>query len=98
VVAPVAGDRRRGDDEQAFALEAAGQPVSVALWRNLGGFGEPAPYRSIGVEPMLGRVFDLADAGPGDAATVPVSGTVDWRLTMTMTTAPVLGPGSAVSR
>lgn len=66
-----------------FALDAPGQPVSVALWRNLGGFPEPAPYRSIGVEPMLGRVFDLAAAGERDAARVPDSGEVRWRLTIT---------------
>lgn len=61
----------------------AGQPVSVALWRNLGGFPEANPYRSTGVEPMLGRVFDLADAGPGDAAEVPATGEAHWRLTLT---------------
>jgi hypothetical protein len=31
---------------------------------------------------MLGRVFDLAEAGPGDAARVPASGEVRWRLTL----------------
>ncbi|MEV7954463.1 hypothetical protein [Streptomyces sp. NPDC088141] len=66
-----------------LAVEAEGQPVSVALWRNLGGFPEQEPYRSIGVEPMLGRVFDLAAAGDGDAARVPDSGEVRWRLTVT---------------
>jgi len=66
--------------ELTFALRAAGQPVSMALWRNLGGFPQPEPYRSVGVEPMLGRVFDLAAAGPGDAATVPASGVCEWRL------------------
>jgi hypothetical protein len=63
-----------------FSLEAPGQPVSVALWRNLRGWPVGAPYRSIGVEPMLGRVFDLAEAGPGDAAIVPSSGVCEWRL------------------
>jgi hypothetical protein len=63
-----------------FSLDAPGQPVSVALWRNLGGWPPAGPYRSIGVEPMLGRVFDLADAGPGDAAVVPPSGVLEWRL------------------
>ncbi|MFJ6567843.1 hypothetical protein ACIQNU_10495 [Streptomyces sp. NPDC091292] len=72
----------RGDTLR-FALEAEGQPVSVALWRNLGGFPADGPYRSTGVEPMLGRVFDLADAGPGDAAVVPPSGEVRWWLTVT---------------
>lgn len=76
---------RDGADSLRFALEAPGQPVSVALWRNLRGFPEDAPYRSIGVEPMLGRVFDLAAAGPDDAAVVPPSGEVRWRLTVTAT-------------
>jgi hypothetical protein len=67
-------------DRLALTLQADGQPVSVALWRNLGGFPPEAPYRSIGVEPMLGRVFDLANAGHGDAATVPETGHLDWRL------------------
>jgi hypothetical protein len=62
-----------------FELSCPGQPVSAALWRNLGGFGA---YRSLGVEPMLGRVFDLAEAGPGDAAVVPPSGVLTWRLSI----------------
>ncbi|MEV2211478.1 hypothetical protein AB0H86_08415 [Streptomyces sp. NPDC050997] len=70
-------------DRLSLALEADGQPLSIALWRNLGGFPAPRPYRSTGVEPMLGRVFDLAEAGPGDAARVPASGEVRWRLTLT---------------
>jgi hypothetical protein len=58
----------------------AGVPVSVALFRNLGGFPATGPYRTIGVEPMLGTVFDLADAGPADAATVPATGELRWHL------------------
>lgn len=59
-------------------------PVSVALWRNLRGFGSPEPYRGIGVEPMLGAVFDLAGARHGaDAVTVPASGVLAWTLTLT---------------
>nr|WP_296071429.1 hypothetical protein [uncultured Actinoplanes sp.] len=65
-----------------FHLEAPGQPVSTALWRNLRGWPADDPYRSIGVEPMLGRVWDLATAGPGDAAVVPASGVCEWRLTV----------------
>jgi hypothetical protein len=72
-----------GPDRLTFTLTAPGQPVSTALWRNLGGFPQPSPYRSIGVEPMLGRVFDLASAGPGDAAEVPASGVCEWRLEIT---------------
>ncbi|KIF77738.1 hypothetical protein QR77_35685 [Streptomyces sp. 150FB] len=74
-----------GPDSLHLTVEAPGQPVSVALWRNLRGFPEDEPYRSIGVEPMLGRVFDLATAGEGDAACVPASGEVRWRLTITAT-------------
>lgn len=59
----------------------AGLPRSVALWRNLGGFPADGPYRSIGVEPMLGSVFDLAEARqPADAVTVPPAGWVEWEL------------------
>lgn len=66
-----------------FTLEAPGQPVSVALWRNLRGWPAAGPYRSIGVEPMLGRVFDRTEAGPGDVAIVPPSGVLEWRLRVT---------------
>lgn len=72
-----------GPDLLRMDIEADDQPVSVALWRNLSGFPQPAPYRSIGVEPMLGRVFDLADARDGDCAVVPASGEAHWRMTIT---------------
>jgi hypothetical protein len=75
-----------GADTLLFALRApSGIPVSVALWRNLGGFPAGAPYRSIGVEPMLGAVFDLAEAGPDDAAVVPESGEIRWTLMVSAT-------------
>lgn len=70
-----------GTDRLRVRLSAdPGVPVSVALWRNLGGFPADDPYRSIGVEPMLGTVFDLADAGPGGSAIVPDGGMLGWRL------------------
>lgn len=73
-----------GDHRLTMLLDAgADVPVSIALWRNLGGYPPDAPYRSIGVEPMLGTVFDLADAGPGDAAVVPQSSSLHWRLHIT---------------
>ncbi|WP_436531927.1 hypothetical protein [Actinoplanes sp. HUAS TT8] len=65
-----------------FHLEASGLPVSTALWRNLRGWPALRPYRSIGVEPMVGRVWDLAEAGPGDAAIVPAGGVCTWQLTV----------------
>ncbi|MFG1648588.1 hypothetical protein ACGFIE_01570 [Micromonospora sp. NPDC049275] len=71
-----------GDDRLTLELECADQPRSTALWRNLGGWPTDRPYRSIGVEPMLGAAFDLADAGPSDAAIVPHTGEVAWRLTI----------------
>lgn len=60
-----------------------GVPTGIALWRNLNGWPQPHPYRSIGVEPMLGSAFDLAAAGPDDAAVVPGSGYLDWELQIT---------------
>jgi hypothetical protein len=78
---PTVTVRDRGA-ELTMTLGCSGQPVSIALWRNQGGFPAEAPYRSLGVEPMLGRVFDLAEAGPDDAAVVPDSGELTWRLTL----------------
>ncbi|MFD5088021.1 hypothetical protein ACFWOG_36025 [Kitasatospora sp. NPDC058406] len=73
-----------GRDTLRLSLRAdADVPVSVALWRNLGGYPATGPYRSIGVEPMLGAVFDLAEAGRGDAAVVPAAGDLRWELTLT---------------
>lgn len=72
------------DQDQRLTLELHADselPRSVAIWRNLGGFPSSSPYRSIGVEPMLGSVFDLAEADrPEDAVTVPVGGSVEWEL------------------
>lgn len=70
-----------GPEQLRLQLHAdATVPTSIALWRNLRGFPPDNPYRSIGVEPMLGTVFDLADAGPEDAVTVPAAGVVNWHL------------------
>ncbi|MEU8131492.1 hypothetical protein AB0B68_30130 [Micromonospora sp. NPDC049049] len=71
-----------GADRLTLELECAGQPRSTALWRNLGGWPANGPYRSVGIEPMLGAAFDLVDAGPTDAAVVPATGEVTWRLTI----------------
>ncbi|MFI1302389.1 hypothetical protein [Streptomyces sioyaensis] len=85
-----------GSGTLSFSLHTdPGVPVSLALWRNLGGFPAASPYRSIGVEPMLGSVFDLAEAGPSEAATVPHSGTLTWQLHITATGSPPHRPGKA---
>jgi hypothetical protein len=69
-----------GDSRLTLALEVDGQPVGVMLWRNLGGWPEAAPYRSTGVEPMIGHRATLANAGPREAGVVPTSGEVSWTL------------------
>ncbi|MGW2767928.1 hypothetical protein [Streptomyces sp. NPDC001275] len=75
-----------GPDTLRLTLHTeADVPLSVALWRNLRGYPAGAPYRSIGVEPMLGAVFDLAQAGPDDTAVVPASGELRWELEITAT-------------
>jgi len=71
-----------GPDRLAVRLEADIEPISIALWRNLEGWPGAQPYRSIGVEPMLGRAFDLGKAGPGEQARVPASGQLSWRLSI----------------
>jgi len=66
------------DGGEALTWEISGDalPLTVALWRNLGGFPADGPYRSIGVEPMVGTGFDRAE--PGRAATIPPAGTASW--------------------
>jgi hypothetical protein len=71
-----------GDHQLDLRVECVDQPVSIALWRNLRGWPEDDPYRSVGVEPMLGRTFDRDDT-TRPVAVVPASGTVRWRLTLT---------------
>ncbi|MEU8781893.1 hypothetical protein [Streptomyces sp. NPDC048637] len=70
-------------DTLRMRLEAEGQPTSVALWRNMVGFPPSAPYRSLGIEPMLGTVFDLAEADDTESAIVPPAGVLRWHLTVT---------------
>jgi hypothetical protein len=73
-----------------------GLPVSMALWRNLRGFPDGRPYRSIGVEPMLGSVFDLAEARQaGDAVTVPQAGYIEWELEIEVMTVENITPEAA---
>jgi len=72
-----------GPDSLRITVRADAAPTSIALWRNLGGFPSGGPYRSVGVEPMLGRVFDLAHAADAaDCAVTPATGEVRWQLTI----------------
>ena len=53
---------------------------SVLLWRNLGGWPQPNPYRSIGIEPMVGRTADWRQGRPDDLARLGPDGTFRWSL------------------
>ena len=61
-------------------LSCSDAPVSFGLWRNLAGFPAGQPYRSFGVEPMLGRTPRVSEANPADAAVIPADGVLRWRL------------------
>jgi hypothetical protein len=58
-------------------------PVSLVVWRNLGGWPEATPYRSIGVEPMLGAETNLDRATPDRLARLDQAGRQTWWLTVT---------------
>ncbi len=74
-----------GDDALRLEWDAPAQPgsCSLLLWRNLGGWPSGRPYRSIGVEPMVGRAADLATAAPDEVARVDGSGSFGWTLRIT---------------
>ncbi len=55
-------------------------PVSLVVWRNLGGWPDGSPYRSFGIEPLLGAATDLDRAAPGELARLDADGRLDWRL------------------
>ncbi|TWF74509.1 hypothetical protein FHX44_11390 [Pseudonocardia hierapolitana] len=67
-----------GADALAFTWHA--EPASLLLWRNLRGWPEGSPYRSIGIEPMAGATADLADPAAGGAAQLGPDGSFRWRL------------------
>lgn len=54
---------------------------SLMLWRNLRGWPAGAPYRSIGVEPMLGQAADL-EALDARTPRLDASGRAAWTLTL----------------
>ena len=53
---------------------------SLLLWRNLRGWPEAGPYRSIGIEPMLGRAADWQTADDDELARIGSAGRVGWTL------------------
>jgi hypothetical protein len=68
-----------------LAVQGTGQPTSIGIWRNLRGWPMISPYRSIGVEPMLGRVWDRATGSPEDTAVTDTDGLARWRMTLALT-------------
>lgn len=74
-----------GDDELQLAWDAPARPevCSLLLWRNLSGWPAERPYRSIGVEPMVGRTAELARAAPDEAVRMDASGRFAWTLRLT---------------
>ena len=72
------------DGRHALRLgwQSSGQPdhTSLLLWRNLRGWPAASPYRSIGVEPMLGRAADRSTAAAHELATVGLAGRTGWTL------------------
>lgn len=61
--------------ELRWRVEGVGvdDPCSLLVWRNLGGWPTASPYRSIGIEPMVGRTIVVAGspAGPGPQRDAP---------------------------
>lgn len=83
VVAPT-GNRLRVE------LLADGQPTSIGIWRNLGGYPSPGPhYRSFGIEPMLGLHHDRSRARARELARIPANGVLGWAVRFTPDTSPV---------
>ena len=76
---------RDGDADIRFRLDAPGQPIAIAVWRNLGAWPPGAPYRSVAIEPAIGWHFDRDRAGQDEIGVVPESGMVTWRLTVSAT-------------
>ena len=71
------------DGADALSFRWRAEPSSLLLWRNLGGWPDGTPYRSIGIEPMVGAAADVADPAPGGAAQLGPDGILQWRLTLT---------------
>jgi hypothetical protein len=55
-------------------------PVSFVVWRNLGGWPKGSPYRSIGVEPLLGAESNLDRASRDQLAHLDDAGRIGWWL------------------
>lgn len=93
IVASTAVEILDGDHLLALRWGAdPGTPTSFMLWRNLGGWPAATPYRSIGIEPMLGATGSLADAAPEETAIVPATGAIGWWLEIAAVSRSAVGP------
>jgi hypothetical protein len=84
-----------GDHALDLAWDHAAQPglCSLMLWRNLGGWPVDGPYRSIGVEPMIGRTADPTSGSDDASARIDASGHARWDLRLAARRRwPTLGP------
>jgi hypothetical protein len=73
-----------GDYALTFTWDSTSSPdlCSLLLWRNLRGWPASSPYRSIGIEPMIGRAADLGQGEPADHASTDADGRFRWSLTV----------------
>jgi len=78
---------RDGPRRLHLAVRGAGLPTAIGLWRNLRGWPVASPYRSIGVEPMLGRLWDRAVGSSRDKAVTDSDGRARWRMTVALAAA-----------
>lgn len=104
VLAPGCHQARVVDGDHSLSLEwsapGAEDRCSLLFWRNLRGWPGSAPYRSIGIEPMVGRTAELTTADPDEPARIDASGRFTWslRLTARQVRWPDTGAVSGLSR
>lgn len=84
VVASDAVDIRDGDRSLSLRWGSRpGIPTSFVLWRNLRGWPAGGPYRSIGIEPMIGATTALAGAAEHETLALDETGSLTWWLEIT---------------
>ena len=74
------------DGPDALELTWQAPDPALLLWRNLRGWPDGAPYRSIGVEPMIGTAAALE--GPGHPARLGPEGVLRWEVVVRAWRAP----------
>jgi hypothetical protein len=81
VVASDAVEIHDGEDILGLRWGTEGDaPTSFLVWRNLGGWPAAAPYRSVGIEPMVGATATLAGASADEVARLGADGRLTWWL------------------